>query len=131
MEINNLLTLSAFLENGYNSPLTWVMNLLLSMRPTSVGNERGLSKQKFVDNIYRNNLNKELFEALVQLTSRSRANKNSCHFHELKKGLLTKQQRELRYQSGGNVSDTSDIEDDDNDGVGNADSNPAIKRIRI
>ncbi|KAL6937313.1 hypothetical protein ACO0OL_001875 [Hanseniaspora opuntiae] len=110
------------------------LNELIKLKnhtPTSVGNERGLSKQKFVDNIYRNNLNKELFEALVQLTSRSRANKNSCHFHELKKGLLTKQQRELRYQSGGNVSDTSDIEDDDNDGVGNADSNPAIKRIRI
>ncbi|CAI8497854.1 unnamed protein product [Hanseniaspora opuntiae] len=45
MEINNLLTLSAFLENGYNSPLTWVMNLLLSLRPTSVDNERGFSHQ--------------------------------------------------------------------------------------
>lgn len=135
IEINNLLTLSTFLEQGYNSPLTWVMNLLMSMRPTSVDNERVFSHQEYVDNIYRNNLSEELFESLVPLTLRSRASKNSGHFDRLYKGVLIRKRRDLKYQTDGAGSDTSDREDVDNDanndGVGNAGSNPATKRTRV
>ncbi|CAI8497228.1 unnamed protein product [Hanseniaspora opuntiae] len=139
MEINNHLALSTFLEHGYKSPLTWVMNLLMSIKPSSIVNETVFSHQNDERDVYDDDLDKELLESLVQLTLRSKANKNESLFNKLYKSLLTRKQRDLKYQTYGVISDSSDSEDDEmdvvndntnDDGVGNADSNPATKRSR-
>ncbi|CAI8496354.1 unnamed protein product [Hanseniaspora opuntiae] len=139
MEINNHLALSTFLEHGYKSPLTWVMNLLMSIKPSSIVNETVFSHQNDERDVWDDDLDKELLESLVQLTLRSKASKNESLFNKLYKSLLTRKQRDLKYQTYGVISDSSDSEDDEmdvvndntnDDGVGNADSNPATKRSR-
>lgn len=115
------------------------MNLLMSIKPTSIVNETVFSHQNDERDVYGDDLDEELLESLVQLTLRSKASKDESLFNKLYKSLLTRKQRDLKYQAYGVVSDSSDSEDDDmdvvndntnDDGVGNAGSSPATKRTR-
>lgn len=108
LDMLNNLAASTYLKQGYQSPFTWVLNLVMSVKGTSVINERGFSHVRYVDNTYRNNMDGDLLEAMVQLNIKSKTFEESHHFEALAKGLSIKKERDVAYNFGSLKSTRND-----------------------
>lgn len=130
----NSLTLTRFLRDRYQSPFRWVLNLIMNFQAISVVNERSFSHFSYVDNPYRNNMNEDLLEGILQLNISSKRKKRTAHFESMSKAKDIKAARDALYNNGALKESVNDynlqIHDDEDDEFTDDDESFSNKRFR-